>query len=182
MSLFLYLLVSASLVRGQETGLLEEQKKQLKSLSMMDGTWRGDAWILLPNGTRQEMTQTERVGPLLDGAVKLVEGRGYDSSGKTLFNALGVIAYDPQQQELMMRSYAQGRIGNFPLKVTKNGFSWEIQAGPATIRYTAKIANGEWFEYGERIIGDRPPMRFIEMNLKRIADSKWPASNPVPAK
>lgn len=179
---FPVLLVIASDALAQEAGnLVTAQKKELAALSIMDGVWRGAAWIMLPDGTRQEMTQTERVGPLLDGAVKVVEGRGYDDAGKTVFNALGVIAFDARQKKLVMHSYAQGRSGDFPLQLTEDGFTWEIAAGPATIRYIAKIANGEWNEYGERIVGDQQPMRFFEMKLKRIADCDWPAANPVEA-
>ena len=160
----------------------ERQQSALSSLSIMDGMWRGKAWIILPTGERQDMTQTERVGPLLNGEVKVIEGRGYDKDGKTVFNALAVIAHDAQQQKLMMRSYTQGRSGDFEIKVQESGYVWEIPAGPATIRYTAEIKDGKWFEYGERLVGDRPPVRFFEMTLERLGDSEWPAVNAVPLK
>ncbi len=149
---------------------------------MMDGAWRGDAWIVLPNGSRRAVTQTERVGALLDGGVKVVEGRGYDSSGKTVFNAFVVIAYDAQKEALVMRSYAQGCVGDFPLRVADEGYTWENSAGPAKIRYTAKITNGQRIEYGERIVGGSEPIRFFEMKLKRIADTDWPATKAVAPK
>ena len=164
------------------TEALATQKEKLKALSMMDGHWRGNAWIMTPSGQREEITQTERIGPLLDGAVKVIEGRGYDSDGKTQFNAFGVIAYDLQQQELVMRSYAQGRMGDFVVQLTDDGYIWEIPAGPAAIRYTAKINDGKWLEYGERIVPDREPVRFFEMNLQRLGDTDWPALQPVPRK
>jgi hypothetical protein len=41
-----------------------------------------------------------------------------------------------------MRSYAQGRVGDFAFKPTADGFAWEIPAGPVTIRYTATIKEG----------------------------------------
>ncbi len=158
------------------------QKEKLAALQMMDGVWRGDAWIITPQGTRQEMTQTERVGPMLDGAIKVIEGRGYDASDTTVFNAFAVISYDAQKNQYAMRSYAQGRQGDFTLTLTDEGFSWSIPAGPATIRYLATIKDGEWHEYGERIVGDQKPMKFFEMRLRRIADSKWPAADAVPSK
>jgi len=180
----LFLLTPISvLAQGDREGeAVATQKKQLKALSFMDGTWRGSAWIILPTGERQEMIQTERIGPLLDGAIKVVEGRGYDTSGKTVFNAFAVIAYDVEQKKLMMRSYAQGRAGDFPIEVRADGYTWEILAGPAKIRYTATIKDGKFFEYGERVMGDRPPFRFFEMNLKRLSDSNWPAKGAVPPK
>ncbi len=180
-SVSLVLAFAASL-HAQTDNLVERQKSEIKLLSIMDGNWRGDAWIILPSGKRQEMMQTERVGPLLDGAIKVVEGRGYDASGETVFNAFGVIAYDAQTRKLTMRSYAQGRVGDFPLQLVEDGFTWEIPAGPATIRYTAKIIDSEWVEYGERVVGDTKPIRFFEMKLKRISDTEWPAGNPAPRK
>ncbi len=149
-------------------------------LEMMDGIWRGNAWIILPNGEKLEMVQTERVGSMLDGAVKVVEGRGYDSDGAVVFNAFASIAYDATKSEIVMRSYAQGRVGDFIVKPNDGGYSWEIPAGPATIRYVAEIADGKWFEYGERIIANRDPIRFFEMKLSRIGDTEWPAGDPVP--
>lgn len=155
------------------------QTKEMTRLAMMDGTWRGDGWIMLPTGKREELTQTERVGPMLDGAIKVIEGRGYDAAGKVQFNAFAVISYDLQKQQHTMRSYAQGRVDDFPLSVQPDGYTWEIPAGPAKIRYTAKIEDGKWVEHGERIIPNRAPIRFFEMKLERLGDTDWPRASSV---
>ena len=117
---------------------------------------------------------------MLNGAVKVIEGRGYDKNGKVVFNAFASIAYDANKEHLAMHSYAQGRVGDFVVTPTEKGYSWEIPAGPATIRYVAEISDGEWFEYGERLVPDRDPIRFIEMTLTRVGDTSWPAADPVP--
>jgi hypothetical protein len=62
-------------------------------LAFMDGVWRGPAWVIGPSGERHTITQTERIGPFLDGSVKVIEGRGYDSEGKVTFDAFGTISY-----------------------------------------------------------------------------------------
>ena len=162
------------------TELIAAQKSELLTLKEMDGVWRGNAWTMLPDGTRLEMVQTERVGTMLDGAVKVVEGRGYDSDGEVVFNAFASMAYDPVKKHISMHSYARGRVGTFVVKPTDEGYSWEIPAGPATIRYVAKITDGTWFEYGERIIPNREPFRFFEMELTRLGDTTWPAGDPIP--
>jgi len=59
---------------------------------------------------------------------------------------------------------------------------WEIPAGPMTIRYTAVIKDGGWLEVGDRIIPGKEPVRFFEMNLKRVGDSDWPVSGTIPMK
>ncbi len=51
-----------------------------------------------------------------------------------------------------------------------------------TIRYTATVKDGTWNEVGERILPGKAPIRFYEMNLKRLGDTTWPAADPVPFK
>lgn len=160
---------------------LEAQREAMASLAFMDGVWRGEAWTLLPSGERHTLTQTERVGPFLDGTVKVIEGRGYEADGTLSFNALGIVSYDPAQQAYSMRSYALGRAGDFALTPTADGFAWEIPAGPATIRYTATVEDGTWHEVGDRIVPGQEPVRFFEMTLTRVGDTDWPAAGAVPA-
>ena len=142
------------------------QREALAKLSFMDGDWRGPASTLLPNGTTHAITQTERIGPLLGGTIKLIEGRGYEADGKTTFNAFAVISNNVAAKIYNFHSYAQGLAGDFVLKLNPEGYSWEIPAGPMTIRYNAIVKNGEWVETGDRVEGDKPPVRFFEMKLK----------------
>jgi hypothetical protein len=51
-----------------------------------------------------------------------------------------------------------------------------------TIRYTAVIKDGAWREVGDRIIPGKDPIRFFEMNLKRIGDSDWPGGGAISQK
>jgi hypothetical protein len=159
--------------------LLSAQREAVGRLAFMDGEWRGSAWHLLPSGEKHTLTQTERVGPFLDGAVKVIEGRGYESDGSVGFNALAVISFDPGTDAYTIRAYSQGNAGNFVLTPTADGFYWEIPAGQTTIRYTAVVGNGTWREVGDRIVPGRDPIRFFEMTLARIGDSGWPAAGAV---
>jgi hypothetical protein len=159
------------------------QKEAMKSLSSLDGTWRGPAWVLLPTGEKKELTQTERVGSFMDGTIKVIEGRGYNADGSEGFNAFGIVSYDAASRQYTMRSYAMGRAGDFTLTPTADGFTWEHPMGPAMkIRYTATVKNGEWRQVGERIAEGQAPVQMLEMNLKRIGDTDWPAAGAVPAK
>lgn len=177
-----FLLGSNNALAQQQSAedLLATQRKKLVPLQFMDGVWRGNAWTILPNGKKVEMIQTERVGSMLDGAVKVVEGRGYDDEGKLVFNAFASLAYNPMKKKIFMHSYAQGRVGDFVLKPSDSGYTWEIPAGPATIRYVAEVKDGKWFEYGERILPNREPFRFFEMTLSRVGATDWPASGAIP--
>ncbi|HEX6790091.1 MAG TPA: DUF1579 domain-containing protein [Candidatus Krumholzibacteria bacterium] len=158
------------------------QKEAMKALAMMDGVWRGPASTVLPSGEKHNITQTERIGPFLDGAVKMIEGRGYAEDGSVSFNALGIVSFDAAKKAYSMRSYAMGRAGDFVLTPIADGYAWEIPMGPITVRYTATIKNGEWHEVGDRIAKGQEPVRFFEMTLKRVGDTDWPTGTPVPAK
>jgi hypothetical protein len=127
------------------------------------------------------VTQTERVGPLLDGSVKLIEGLGYGADGSIAFNAFAVVSYDPMKKTYTLSSWAMGRSGDFPLTPTADGFIWTVRAGPsAVIRYTAVIKDGTWREVGEYVAEGQPPRQIFEMTLERVGDSSWPGAGAVP--
>jgi hypothetical protein len=159
--------------------LIAAQREAMAPLAFMDGVWRGPAWTILPSGEKHTITQTERIGPFLDGSVKVIEGRGYDPDGKVTFNAFATISYNPATRAFTMHSYAQGRVGDFVLTPSADGYVWEIPAGPATIRYAVVIKDGTWKEVGDRILPGKDPVRFFEMSLKRVGDTNWPAAGAV---
>lgn len=162
--------------------LTAAQREAMAPLVFMDGAWRGPAWTILPSGEKHTLTQTERVGPFLDGSVKVIEGRGYDADGKVTFNAFATISYNPATRAYTLHSYAQGNVGDFPLQVTPGGYVWEIPAGQMTIRYTCTVKDGVWREVGDRIMPGREPVRFMEMTLKRVGDTTWPAGGAISPK
>lgn len=190
LNLFVLLLVvagacltaSAQGMRPDVAAQISAQRDALKSLAMMDGVWRGPAWTILPSGEKHNIVQTERIGPFLDGSIKVIEGRGYNEDGTVGFNAFGVISYDTGTKVFTMHSQAQGRVGDFVIKPTGDGYVWEIPAGPATIRYTAVIKDGTLHEVGDRIVPGKDPFRFFDMTLKRAGDTDWPAAGAVPMK
>ena len=165
--------------RQDPATLIAAQREAMQRLAVMDGVWRGSAWTILPSGEKHTVTQTERIGPFLDGSVKVIEGRGYDPDGKVTFNAFGTISHNPATRVHTLHSYAQGQVGDFVFTPTADGYVWEIPAGAMTIRYTAVIKDGALREVGDRIMPGKEPVRFFEMNLKRIGDTNWPAGGAV---
>ena len=158
------------------------QRRSMQPLSIFDGTWRGPAKIILPDGKELLITQTERVGSFLSETVKVIEGRGYAQDGSITFNAFAVISYSPQSNKYNFHSYAQGYSGDFPLEVRPDGFTWSIKAGPATLRYTATVKDEVWVEVGERLVEGQVPVKTFEMTLRRIGNTDWPAAGAVPAR
>src|SRR3982074_1407830 len=99
--------------RPDPAALISAQREAMRPLAIMDGVWRGPAWTILPSGEKHNITQTERIGPFLDGSIKVIEGRGYGSDGKVGFNAFGIISYDPATKVYTLHSHAQGQVGDF---------------------------------------------------------------------
>ncbi len=113
---FTFLLFSAVWVEGQERSdtatLIAAQREAMAPLAILDGVWRGSASTILQSGQKHSITQTERIGPFLDGSVKVIEGRGYEPDGKVTFNAFGTISYNPSTRAYTLHSYAQGHAGD----------------------------------------------------------------------
>lgn len=170
---------ATSLAQEQAPAGTEEQRTAMADLSFLDGEWRGEAIVYGPGG-RETFTQTERVGPMLGGSIRIVEGRGYDAAGETVFNAFAVISWNDAEDRYQFRAWANGRNGDYRFERTPDGFIWEVPAGPgAIVRYTATVQGGVWHEAGVYIREGGQPMPFMEMTLHRIGDSPWPGAGAV---
>lgn len=178
--LFATSLAPSAVAQRPNVELLAKQQGAMNVLAFLDGEWSGPAEAHERTGTIK-MTQTERVGTLLDGTVRLVEGRAFDAKGKTLFNAFAVISYDVPRSRYVITSYASGYTTTTELKVKPDGFEWEVPAGPgAKMQFTAVIKNGTWTEIGEYVGSDGSKKRTFQMTVKRRGTSKWPAGTLVP--
>lgn len=149
-------------------------------LSFMFGQWVGTASGFAPDGTPYTVTQTERVGPMLEGDVVVIEGTGYRDTGEIAFSAFAVVSQSGSNGSWEMRSYANGRAGTFPFEPRENGFVWSTPAGPtALMRYSATFDGDRWSQVGEYVVEGQPPRQVFEMNLVRIAATEWPSGDPV---
>lgn len=169
--------------RGQEARPnpnIEMQKQKMQVLDGLDGLWRGTMWTRTPEGARQELTRTERVGSMLDGSIKVVEGRGYNSQGQLVYNGFGVIAWDLRTGKYTLRWHARGRVQTHELELIEDGYRWSMPFGPGVLVHTTRVRDGKWQEVGERTPAGGDPVRFLEIDLERIADTHWPSADPVP--
>ena len=165
--------LSGAAAQMADPAMLEAERAAMAKLGWMDGTWRGPATTMTPGG-EHKVTQTERIGTMLGGTIRVMEGKGFNPDGTTGFNAFGVLSYNPATKAYALHSYAQGYAGDFKLTPTADGYVWEVPAGPMMIRYTATITGCSWHEVGDRIMPGQPPQRFFEMNLTRVGDTGWP--------
>ena len=171
--------LATPILAQRESPMSAQQAKAMAALAFLDGEWAGPAIALEPKGSIR-MTQTERVGTLLGGTIRLVEGRAFDAGGKTLFNAFAVISYDARVARYIITSHAGGYSTTTELKLTATGFEWEIPAGPgAKMHFTAVVKDGVWKEVGDFVSGNAPPRRTFEMTVRRLRPSKWPAGELV---
>lgn len=157
-----------------------EPAAPLAKFDVMKGVWKGDAKGYGPGGVPFTVTQTERIGALLGGDILVVEGTGYQADGKVAFNAFGVISWNAQTQAYEFRAYTDGRSGTFKMTPTDTGAVWEMPAGPnANIVSTITIKDGTWHEVQQYVAQGQPARTVVEMNLKRVGDSEWPAAGAI---
>lgn len=149
---------------------------------MLDGLWRGSGSTTLPSGARRNFTQTIRVGPFLEGSLRVIERRSYGSDGKLAENTLEIISYNAETKAYFIRWYGQGIASDLPITPSANGFSLEYPAGKDRIRFTVVVANGTWTEIAERISSGKQPVRLIEMTLRRLQNTDWPTGGSLPSR
>ena len=173
--------LSGAVAQVADPAMLEAERAAIAKLDWMDGTWRGPATTKTPTG-EPKVTQTERIGTMLGGTIRVMEGKGFNPDGTTGFNAFGVLSYNPATKAYALHSYAQGYAGDFKLTPTADGYVWEIPAGPMIIRYTATFNGTNWHEVGDRIVPGQAPQRFFDMMLTRVGDSAWPGAGGMAPK
>lgn len=162
--------------------LLAAQRQAMQALAAMDGVWRGTARVTLPDGKTRELVQTERVGSMLGGSIKVIEGRGHGADGSLDFNAFAVVSFSPATGKYSLSSWAQGLKGDFSFEPRPDGFVWTMNFGSTSVRHTAVVQKGSWTEVGERLVEGQPPVRLVEMKLRRIGSTDWPAAGAVAAR
>jgi hypothetical protein len=149
-------------------------KKQMKSLSAFAGHWEGEATYKRGPGSPETIHQEEEVSFRIDSTLLVIEGVGTRPTGKeVVFNALGIINFNPQLQSFSFRSYLKdGRATEAYFKIIEeNKFEWgfEIPGGTNKVRYSIMLdADGStWTEFGEFSGDGTTWMKFIELHLKK---------------
>lgn len=160
---------------------IQVQQDAMKAISFLDGEWRGTSKTLRKAGWVQ-MVQTERVGAMLEGTVKVIEVRSYEA-GKLSFDALRIISYDPERKTYSMRSYQGGSVRDYDLRVTPTGIAWEIASrGDTKVRYETTVRNGVWSESATRTSAKGESETYLQVSVKRVRASTWPEGGALLAK
>lgn len=156
--------------------LLAPHQAAMKALAGLDGVWRGQGRTFSAAGEQTTFTQTIRVGSIGEGAVKLLEGRSYGADARAYGYNVEIMSFAPSTATYALRLYAQGTLGDVPIKPVNGGFTLEYPDGAATVRFTITVTADTWHEIAERRLPGAEPFRFLELNLRRIASTDWPAA------
>src|SRR5690606_9193543 len=98
----------AASAQAQQPAGTAEQRQAMQTLAWMDGEWVGEATISMGPGRTSTLPHTERIGPMLGGSIRVIEGRSVNPDGSAAFNAFAVVSWDDETDRYMMRSYANG--------------------------------------------------------------------------
>lgn len=149
---------------------------EMRKLDFLAGDWKGDAWIRMGSGTREQIIQTERVQKKLGGQVLLIEGLGKrklenGTAGETVHDALAVVSWNEEKKTYRFATWVAGRPeGETTLDlIAPNTAVWAMDTPRGRMRYTIRLTEkGEWNEVGE-FSSDHGAtwMKFFEMNLTR---------------
>ena len=180
---------AASATVREPSKRVQAQQDAMKALAFLDGEWRGTAKTVRKAGT-VSMTQTVRVGPMLDGAVRMLEVRSYEADGHLSFDALRVISYNPERKVYEMRSYQNGSVRDYEMTANGSTLSWQIETGGrVSTRYEISVKNGVWTETAARMPSSSSsgaktdkPETYLSISVRRQRASTWPAAGALPAK
>ena len=158
--------------------LIAKQRAALDQFAWMDGVWRGTVTSATPEGTIA-LVQTERVGTMAGGTMRVIEGRGYGADGALAFNAAATITYDAASGQFIMSSTARGMTARPWFKTTADGFEWGLESGPVRISYVARHKDGTWIEDGFMEMPGQPKRQFMTMRLTRVGSTDWPGAGVI---
>jgi hypothetical protein len=165
------------------TQMISAQQAAMAKLSGLDGMWRGTGSMIdRPGETPRHMTQSLRVGPFLDGTVKVIEVRGYLADGSLGFHAFNTISFDAQKGEYVITARAGGRSGNFSFRPTADGYVWIIGSTNRGLQYTGTLKDGNWTEVGEGIAPEHVVVHMSDWNVRKIGNTDWPEAGAVQQK
>jgi hypothetical protein len=126
-------------------------------------------------GRKHVITQTERIGLFLDGALKVIEGRGYDADGKLAFNSFGIVSFNPATRSYSMRSYA-GQVGDF-VRLTADDSRGD-SGWPGDDPHTAAIKGNTLRDRRTHRCRQRTGA-LLRDDAAEVGDADWPAAGTV---
>ena len=150
----------------------------MEELAWLEGHWEGEASYQTPTGDRETILQTERIERRLNGVVLVVEGTGREknadgSPGEVVFQAFGVISYDPDRERYTFRAFRDGRSIDAETSLEAGVFTWSFETpGAGHVRFRIRNDQGAWHETGEFSRDGQEWHPFFEMRLHRTGEAE----------
>ncbi|MEO8371020.1 MAG: hypothetical protein ABI806_17690 [Candidatus Solibacter sp.] len=167
---FLLFVIAALSLCAQPQSHPDAQVAEMKKVAFLEGMWKGDGWLMMGPGKREEFVQTERVEYKLGGLVLEIEGVGRKASGELVHHALATIAVEADLKTCHFRSYdLQGHFVDAPCRLPQAGvFQWSLELPQGQTRYTLRLnAAGQWHEVGEFSRDGKEWRKTFEMTLDK---------------
>jgi len=145
-------------------------KEGMAPLAGMIGNWEGEASATTGPGQTQKARQTEEIISAANGTVLQVRGTGRDpSTGAIIYEAAGTIWFDIESGRIRMRTHNNGRSIEPEVEVRPDTIVWGFAVPGGRVRYTTAFTADTWHEVGEFVREGAPPIRTMEMRLRRTA-------------
>ena len=149
--------------------------EELGKLDFLVGEWKGEAWIQMGPGKRENVIQTEKVTRKAGGKVLLVEGLGTKkledgSAGEVAHDAIALISWDKAKSTYRFIGHvAQQESVDTALDMTApNTLVWGFDTPQGKVRFTILLnEKGQWNEVGEFSRDGTAWMKFMEMTLTK---------------
>jgi len=149
--------------------------QEMGKLDFLIGEWKGDAWIQMGPGKRENVIQTETVTRKAGGKVLLVEGLGRKKledgkAGDVVHEAIAFISWDKSKNTYRFNAHVaqQESVDTTLDSPTPNTLVWGFDTPQGKVRYTIRLTEkGEWNEVGEFSRDGANWLKFFEMTLTK---------------
>lgn len=143
-------------------------RSALAPVAKMIGRWEGDARIWMGPGEPIAVRQHEDIVWGAAETVIMIRGTGRDpKSNAIVFEAAGTLWYDLETGRAQFRSHRDGRSVAADVEIKPDTMVWGFAVPGGRVRYTIALTDESWHETGEFLRDGAPPVRTIEMRLKR---------------
>lgn len=165
---------AADPVDAQRPGAGAAVDSAMAPLAWLIGEWEGTGTTRSRTGSEVASVR-EKVESKLGGRVLIMEGIGRvptaDGTGRVVHHAFGVLSYDPEKREYVLRAFRDGGAIDPVSRLADGAFIWEfdIPGGGGRTRYVIRNDGGEWLETGEYSLDGSTWRKFFEMRLHRAA-------------
>jgi hypothetical protein len=177
-SLLVGAIVAPRPARAQESPAAREAsiaraKAALAPIAAIVGRWEGDAYPTRGPGQTMHILQQEDIAWGAGGTVLMIRGTGRSleaaDKGAIVFEAAAIAWFDPALGRVRMQTHTDGRTLVVDPEIRPDTLIWGFDTPGGRVRYTIAVGNDTFHEIGEFLRPGAPPVRTLEMRLRRVA-------------